>query len=63
MAVVAVAVTTVGADNNPQKAAAGAAKTTAVAVAGAEAAVAVTDVVFHVCQKICVSGPIQMLDI
>ncbi len=45
------AVTTVGADINPQKAVAGAAKMAAVAVAGAEAAAAVADIVFHVCQK------------
>ncbi len=51
MAVVATAVTTVGADNNPQKTAAGAAKTAAVAVAGAEAAAAIADIVFNVCQK------------
>jgi hypothetical protein len=47
----AMAVTTVGADINPQKAVAGAAKMAAVAVAGAEAAAAVADIVFHVCQK------------
>jgi hypothetical protein len=51
VAVVAAAVTTVGADKNPQKAAARAAKTAAVTVVGAEATVAVVDVVFHVCQK------------
>ncbi len=45
------AVTTVGADINPQKAVEGAAKTAAVAVAGAEAAATVADIVFHVCQK------------
>jgi hypothetical protein len=51
VAVVAVAVTTAGVDNNPHKAAAGAAKTAAVVVAEAEVAVAVVDVVFHMCQK------------
>ncbi len=51
MAVVATALTLVGADNNPQKAAAGAAKTAAVVVAGAEAAATIADIVFHVCQK------------
>jgi hypothetical protein len=40
-----------GAVNNPQKAGAGAAKTASVAVAGAEAAVAIGDDVFHVCRK------------
>jgi hypothetical protein len=54
VAVMAAAVMTVGADNNPQKAAAGEAKTAAVAVVGAEAAAAVADVVFHMCQKNCV---------
>ncbi len=34
-----------------QQSTAGVAKTAAMAVAGAEAAVAVADVVFHVCQK------------
>ncbi len=48
---VAVAVTIVGADNNQQKAAEGAVKIVAVVVVGAEAAVAVADVVFHMCQK------------
>jgi hypothetical protein len=38
------------ADNNPQKAAAGAAKMATMAVVGAEAAVAIVDVVFHMCQ-------------
>ncbi len=51
MGLVAVAVTTAVADNNPQKAAAGVAKMVATAVPGAEAAVVVADVVFHVCQK------------
>ncbi len=51
MAVLAVAVITAGVDNNPQKAAAGTVEMAAVAVAGAEAAVAITDVVFRVCQK------------
>ncbi len=51
MAVVVAAVTMAGTDNNPHKAAAGAAKMAVVAVLGAEAAGAVVDVVFHVCQK------------
>jgi hypothetical protein len=51
VAVIVVAVTTARAYNNPHKPAAGVAKTAAEAVAGAEAAVAIVDVVFHVCQK------------
>jgi hypothetical protein len=64
VAVVAMAVTTVGAHINPQKAAAGVAKMAAVAVVGAEAAAAIADIVFT-CAKnsIRVSGPIQMFDI
>ncbi len=49
--VVVAAATMVQADNNPHKAAAGVAKMVALAGVGAEAAVAIVDVVFHMCQK------------